>query len=51
MKKIYTAPELEIVTFTLTDVLTKSVLESGIGENIGGGEGGDTPIDLDGLGG
>ena len=37
MKKDYKAPELEIVKFSLTDVLSGSPTEDPIGENIGGG--------------
>ena len=40
MKKDYKAPELEVVKFTLKDVILSSPTEDPIGENIGGGSGG-----------
>ena len=48
MKKIYEAPELEIVRYTLKDVLSGSPLESEIGEIIDPGDP-DDPINLDEL--
>lgn len=45
MKKAYKAPKLEIVRFTLKEVILSSPMESGIGENIGGDD--NNPIDLD----
>ncbi len=45
MKREYESPELELIKLTLADVVLAST-ESGIGENIGGGndDGGD-PFD------
>ena len=48
MKKSYEAPELELVKFTLKDVLSGSPLEGTIGENIDPGDP-DDPINLDDL--
>ena len=48
MKKIYDAPELEIVRFSLKDVILSSPTEDPISEVIDPGNP-DDPINLDGI--
>ena len=51
MKKVYDAPEMEIVRFSLPDAILDSGLEETINPNGNiGGEGGDDIINLDDLG-
>lgn len=45
MKKLYVTPALEVVSFSLKDVILSSDPEGRITETIGGGSGG--PIDLE----
>lgn len=47
MRRDYSAPELEIVTIKLSDVLVESVYESSISEVIGGGGGEEPAIDIE----
>lgn len=48
MRQLYTSPEMEIIKFTLKDVILASIIEETIPETIGGGEPGGE-IDIDGL--
>ena len=48
MKKIYEAPELKLIKYSLVDVLSASPTEDPIGENIDPGNP-DDPISLDNL--
>ena len=49
MKKVYEAPDMELVRFLLPDAILDSGLEQQIGENIGGEEGGDDELIPGGL--
>lgn len=49
MKKIYKAPELELVKIILHDVILESVTENPISSQIGGGGAGDDLDNLDDL--
>ena len=48
MRKEYTSPELEMVKFTMRDVILASIIEETIPEVIGG-DGDSSEIDISGL--